>query len=74
MPDKNLNAARQHLSLVNKLLKVRLAQAEQLPVGNILRNNQIAHTRTMLGLIAVLRGLAAHDPLHWWDDKDDVPF
>lgn len=74
MPDTNLNAARQHLSLVRKLLHVRLAAVENQPVGTLIRKNQIAHTRAMLGLLAVLRGMAAHDPLQWWDENDDIPF
>lgn len=74
MPDKHLNAVRSHLSLCRKLLNFRLIEAEQLPVGILIRNNRIKHTQTMLGLLSVLRGMAAHDPLNWWDNDDEVPF
>ncbi len=74
MPDVALNACRNHLSLCHKLLKVRLAEAENQPRGRMLRNNQIAHTRAMLGLLGVLRAMARHDPLTWWDEDDDIPF
>lgn len=74
MTDVNLKAVQSHLSLCNKLLKARLARSEQLPPGIVTRENQIKHTQTMLGLLSVLRGMAAHDPLKWWEDEDDIPF
>lgn len=74
MPDASLNAVQSHLSLCHKLLKVRLAAVTNQPKGNLLRNNQIAHTQAMIGLLGVLRGMARHDPLDWWDDNEDVPF
>lgn len=72
--DDSLNAVRQHLKLCHKLLQVRFAKVANQPKGMILRNNQMKHTQAMLGLLAVLRGMAAHDALDWWEDHDDVPF
>ncbi len=72
--DVSLAAVRSHLKLCHKLLQHRLISIEHQPKGMVLRNNQIKHTQTMLGLLAVLRGMVAHDPLDWWEDHDDVPF
>lgn len=72
--DVYLTSIQQHLKLVHKLLEHRRAWYSNQPKGLLMRNNQIAHTQAMLGLVAVLRGMAAHDPLDWWEDDDGVPF
>ncbi len=72
--DANLRAVQQHLKLCHKLLQVRLAKVAAQPPGEILRNNQVMHTQALLGLLSVLRGMAAHDTVDWWDDHDGVPF
>lgn len=72
--DKYMGPVRDQLRLVQKLLDVRKAAIAAKPPGMINRNNQLRHTQAMLGLLSVLRGMAAHDELDWWEDNDDVPF
>lgn len=74
MADKYLGAVQGHLKHCHTLLQVRRAEIDAQPKGRILRNNQLRQTQAMLGLLAVLRGMAAHDELDWWDSHDDVPF
>ncbi len=72
--DKFLKPTRQHAKLIHRLLQERLAFEKNSSVGLVGRNNRIAHTEAMIGLVYVLRCHLTQDPAEWWDDGLEDPF
>lgn len=71
--DIYIRQMRGQLRLVQLIAFERLKWCEGLPVGHILRNNWIKHTQALIGLLEVASGLAAHDPLVWYEDDPELP-